>query len=59
MMIKRQACPLRPTAANCGAHYAEDKVVQHTVYETIKINGLFADEFGLSLARGAHAEASR
>ncbi|CAH0476118.1 unnamed protein product [Peronospora belbahrii] len=34
------------TITNCGARYAEDKVVQHNGYGTVKIKGFFAQEFG-------------
>eukprot|EP00644_Phytophthora_capsici_P011942 jgi/Phyca11/15237/fgenesh1_pg.PHYCAscaffold_12_\ len=34
------------TVTNCGARYAEDKVVQHNGYGTVKIDGFYAQEFG-------------
>ncbi|OWZ15217.1 Polysaccharide lyase [Phytophthora megakarya] len=34
------------TVTNCGARYADDKVIQFNGMGTVKINGFFAQEFG-------------
>jgi glucan-binding YG repeat protein len=46
LSIKGGSASSVTTVTNCGARYAEDKVVQHNGYGTVKINGFFAQEFG-------------
>ncbi|EGZ21969.1 pectate lyase [Phytophthora sojae] len=46
LSIKGGSASSVTTITNCGARYAEDKVVQHNGYGTVKINGFFAQEFG-------------
>uniref|UniRef100_H3GL17 Probable pectate lyase F n=1 Tax=Phytophthora ramorum TaxID=164328 RepID=H3GL17_PHYRM len=46
LSIKGGSASSVTTVTNCGARYAEDKVVQHNGYGTVKIKGFFAQEFG-------------
>ncbi|EEY68047.1 polysaccharide lyase, putative [Phytophthora infestans T30-4] len=45
LSIKGGSASSVTTVTNCGARYAEDKVVQHNGYGTVKIKGFFAQEF--------------
>ncbi|KAG6941592.1 hypothetical protein JG688_00018583, partial [Phytophthora aleatoria] len=46
LSIKGGSASSVTTVTNCGARYAEDKVVQHNGYGTVKIKGFFAQVFG-------------
>ncbi|OWZ11983.1 Pectate lyase, partial [Phytophthora megakarya] len=46
LSIKGGSASSVTTVTNCGARYAEDKVVQHNGQGTVKIKGFFAQEFG-------------
>ncbi|EEY62548.1 polysaccharide lyase, putative [Phytophthora infestans T30-4] len=46
LSIKGGSASSVTTVTNCGARYAEDKVMQHNGYGTVKIKGFFAQEFG-------------
>lgn len=46
LSIKGGSASSVTTVTNCGARYAEDKVVQHNGHGTVKIKGFFAQECG-------------
>ncbi|EEY68045.1 polysaccharide lyase, putative [Phytophthora infestans T30-4] len=46
LSIKGGSASSVTTVTNCGARFAEDKVVQHNGYGTVKIKDFFAQEFG-------------